>query len=73
MTKKSDIFVVQYEISRFYFFDLGVVRALARQLSAPLIEKTFSYGEAFEHFIIMVPRPKDGFARVAQDVHGSHS
>ena len=41
------------EKPKFYFFDSGVVRALARQLSTPLIEKTFAYGEAFEHFIIL--------------------
>lgn len=41
------------ERPKFYFFDLGVARALARQLSTPLIEKTFAYGEAFEHFVIL--------------------
>lgn len=38
---------------KFYFFDTGVVRALSRRLSLPLIEKTSSYGEAFEHFVIL--------------------
>lgn len=41
------------EKPKFYFFDLGVVRALSRQLSIPLVEKTFAYGEAFEHLVIM--------------------
>lgn len=37
---------------KFYYFDLGVVRALARSLSIPLQAGTSAYGEAFEHFII---------------------
>lgn len=41
------------EKPKFYFFDLGVVRALARRLSIPLAEKTMAYGDAFEHFIIL--------------------
>lgn len=38
---------------KFYFFDLGVKRALNRTLSMSLIESTSVYGEAFEHFIIL--------------------
>jgi predicted AAA+ superfamily ATPase len=38
---------------KFYFFDLGVVRALTQQLSIPLQAGTSGYGEAFEHFIIL--------------------
>ncbi|MCE2982100.1 MAG: AAA family ATPase [Parachlamydia sp.] len=38
---------------KFYFFDPGVVRSLSRRLSLPLLPKTFSYGEAFKHFIIL--------------------
>lgn len=34
-------------------FDLGVVRALSRRLSVPLVERTHAYGEAFEHFVIL--------------------
>lgn len=41
------------EKPKFYFFDLGVVRALARRTTIPLVEKTFAYGEAFEHFVII--------------------
>lgn len=41
------------EKPKFYFFDLGVVRALSRRLSLPLTEKTIPYGEAFEHFVIL--------------------
>ena len=37
---------------KFYFFDTGVVRALKKQLSVPLLPKTYDYGRAFEHFVI---------------------
>lgn len=37
---------------KFYFFDTGVVRALAHQLTIPLLSSTSAYGYAFEHFII---------------------
>lgn len=38
---------------KFYFFDCGVVRTLNRLLTVPLKESTSSYGEVFEHFIIL--------------------
>jgi predicted AAA+ superfamily ATPase len=38
---------------KFYFFDGGVVRALARVLSITLQPSTSAYGEAFEHFVIL--------------------
>ena len=41
------------EKPKFYFFDMGVQRALARGLSVPLLERTAAYGEAFEHFVIL--------------------
>jgi predicted AAA+ superfamily ATPase len=37
---------------KFYFFDLGVVRALTRTIGQPIAPATFAYGRAFEHFII---------------------
>ena len=37
---------------KFYYFDTGVVRALAGFIEVPLIERTHGYGDAFEHFII---------------------
>jgi predicted AAA+ superfamily ATPase len=37
---------------KFYFFDCGVVRALQKKLSVPLIEESEEYGRAFEHFMI---------------------
>lgn len=38
---------------KFYFFDTGVKRALARQLSSPVVPSTYDYGDAFEHFVIL--------------------
>jgi len=38
---------------KFYFFDIGVTRALARLLRIPLQTSTSAYGDAFEHFIIL--------------------
>lgn len=38
---------------KFYFFDPGVVRALAMQMDIPLRPGNHAYGNAFEHFIII--------------------
>ena len=38
---------------KFYFFDVGVTRSLARMLRVPLQVRTSLYGETFEHFIIL--------------------
>jgi predicted AAA+ superfamily ATPase len=38
---------------KFYFFDTGVVRALARTLSVSLQPQTSAYGEAFEHLVVV--------------------
>jgi predicted AAA+ superfamily ATPase len=37
---------------KFYFFDLGVKRALDQTLTVELLPQTFAFGDAFEHFII---------------------
>ena len=37
---------------KFYFFDLGVVSALNKKLKTPLLESSYEYGKAFEHFFI---------------------
>lgn len=37
---------------KFYFFDTGITRALARQLDTPLQSSTHAYGNAFEHYVI---------------------
>jgi uncharacterized protein len=38
---------------KFYFFDLGVVRALTNSLRVELVPSSSAYGEAFEHFVIL--------------------
>ena len=62
---------------KFYFFDPGVVRALSRRLSLPLLEQTPSFGDAFEHFIILEimrlasyfePEYRFSYIRTANDV-----
>ncbi len=37
---------------KFYFFDLGVVRALARTHRVKVLPQTFGYGDYFEQFVI---------------------
>jgi predicted AAA+ superfamily ATPase len=39
--------------SKFYFFDLGVKRAIENTLDVPLRNATYSFGKAFEHFFIL--------------------
>lgn len=65
------------EKPKFYFFDPGIVRVLARRLSVPLLPKTAAYGEAFEHFILLEfirlgsyfqPDFRFSFLRTASDV-----
>lgn len=43
----------QTQKSKFYYFDLGVKRALERALPIPLQPSTYGYGKAFEHFFIL--------------------
>ena len=38
---------------KFYFFDPGVKRALDRTVAVPLVESTYAYADAFEHFLIV--------------------
>lgn len=38
---------------KFYFFDTGVKRALERTINQPIFERSFAFGNAFEHFIIL--------------------
>ena len=38
---------------KFYFFDLGVVRALTRTLDIEQVAATSYYGDLFEHFIVL--------------------
>lgn len=44
----------QAQHSKFYFFDLGVKRALENMLTVPILERGGStFGDAFEHFYIL--------------------
>lgn len=38
---------------KFYFIDVGMMRALARTLTLELQPQTYGYGDLFEHFIIL--------------------
>ena len=38
---------------KFYLFDTGVQRAILRRTGVPLEQKTYEYGDTFEHFIIL--------------------
>jgi predicted AAA+ superfamily ATPase len=42
----------QTQHPKFFFFDLGVKRALERTLDVTLSPRTYGYGNAFEHFLI---------------------
>jgi predicted AAA+ superfamily ATPase len=48
---------------RFYFFDLGVKRALDRTLQVPLPPSTYAYGRAFEHFVILEAHRRNEYGR----------
>lgn len=43
----------QSQKSKFYFFDLGVKKALDRTLTVPIIPQSYAYGDAFESFFIL--------------------
>ena len=38
---------------KFYLFDLGIQRVLLNKIQIPLINSSYEYGQAFEHFIIL--------------------
>ncbi|OFZ82426.1 MAG: hypothetical protein A2583_03735 [Bdellovibrionales bacterium RIFOXYD1_FULL_53_11] len=38
---------------KFYLFDTGIKRALDKTLELPLHPKTYEYGQAFEHYLIL--------------------
>ena len=42
----------QHQAPKFYFFDTGVKRALENTLDIPLKEKSYFFGNAFEHWLI---------------------
>ena len=43
----------QQKAPKFYLFDIGVKRALEGILTLPIKKHTFSFGKAFEHFLIL--------------------
>lgn len=43
----------QTQKPKFYFFDLGVKKALELSLDTPVQPRTYAYGKAFEHLIIL--------------------
>ncbi len=43
----------QNKSPKFYFFDTGVKRSLEKKLTLSLEERTYEYGEVFEHWIIL--------------------
>ena len=43
----------QRQSPKFYFFDTGVKRALDKQLESPLTQNTYSYGNIFEHRVLL--------------------
>lgn len=43
----------QRQAPKFYFFDTGVKRALDKQLETSLVKNTYSYGNIFEHRILL--------------------
>ena len=43
----------QQKAPKFYLFDTGVKRVLEGLLTIPIKEHTFSFGKAFEHFLIL--------------------
>jgi len=53
----------QRQAPKFYLFDRGVQRALARSLDIPLQPGTYEYGRAFEHFIILELKRLCSYAR----------
>jgi predicted AAA+ superfamily ATPase len=61
---------------KFYFFDLGVQRALARILEGRLVESTSAFGEAFEAFIVLEIQRHNSYSRAGYTLEyysdGSH-
>ncbi len=53
----------QRQAPKFYLFDRGVQRALARSLNVPLQAGTYEYGRAFEHFVILELHRLASYAR----------
>ncbi len=48
---------------KFYFFDLGVQRALARMVEYPLSPRSVEFGRAFEHLVILEAHRRNSYLR----------
>ncbi|MBI3541302.1 MAG: ATP-binding protein [Deltaproteobacteria bacterium] len=55
---------------KFYFFDTGVKRALEKMLDVNLKPKTYAFGDAFEHFVVLEIYRLNGI--VTKDFHLSY-
>ena len=44
---------IQSAKAKFYFFDIGVKRALENSLDSKVVPQTYAYGNNFEHFFIL--------------------
>jgi predicted AAA+ superfamily ATPase len=53
----------QLQAPKFYFFDMGIVRALSRSLDFPVVSRTPVFGDLFEHFIILEIRKLADYRR----------
>lgn len=49
---------------KFYFFDIGVTRALTKKLTLPMEPRTPEFGKAFEHFIILEALSMNSYERL---------
>ncbi len=52
-----------YKSPKFYFFDIGVTRALARLLTVPPLPSTSYFGEVFEHLVVLEFVRREGYLR----------
>lgn len=53
---------------KFYFFDCGVVRALLKKTSVPIVEQSEEYGRSFEHFMICEIHRINQYCRLDLDI-----
>lgn len=60
---------VQSEKSKFYLFDLGVKRALQNDLSSSISERSYGFGDAFEHFFILESHRLRHYARIEEKAY----
>jgi predicted AAA+ superfamily ATPase len=53
---------------KFYLFDCGIVRAILKKTSAPMIEESEEFGRAFEHFLICEIQRINEYLRLDLDI-----